>query len=556
MAKTVLVVDDDPTQRRLIQAVLEREGLVVVHAESGEQAIDRLIGGGADAVMLDLVMPGLGGLETLKEMRARGFSQPVIVLTATGGIDTVVQAMQAGAQDFFVKPASPERIMVSIRNALQLGDLKGEVDRLKKRSAGKITFDELIGASPAMSMVKRLGERAAKSSIPILILGESGVGKELIARAVHGASERAGKPFVAVNCGALPENLVESILFGHEKGSFTGATDKHLGKFQEASGGTLFLDEVGELPLDMQVKLLRALQEGEIDPVGSKRPVRVDARIVSATNRDLAQQVARGLFREDLYYRLNVFPIEAPSLRERREDIPALVEHFIRRFNVEEDNRVVGATAETMALLAAHEWPGNVRQLENAVYRAIVLSDAPYLQPFDFPAISGVKPCRPPPSRSAVAPPRPAAELIEDLPKTAPVRILDERGHLRTLEEIERDLIQLAIEIYSGHMSEVARRLGIGRSTLYRKVREQGLDAAAGRGGLRGASAFSLPDGGLGRFGAKVLQAWAAAATAVRTTRGCPPSLLARTYLPDKTAIGLGWVHTPTPRVVSARAIL
>jgi DNA-binding NtrC family response regulator len=479
MTKTVLVVDDDPTQRRLIQAVLEREGLAVAHAESGEQAIDRLTAGGAaDAIMLDLIMPGLGGVATLKELRLRGFNQPVVVLTATGGIDTVVQAMQAGAQDFFVKPASPERIMVGVRNALQLGDLKGEVDRLKKRSAGRINFDDLIGTSPAMTMVKRMGERAARSSIPILILGESGVGKELIARALHGGSDRAGKSFVAVNCGALPENLVESILFGHEKGSFTGATDKHLGKFQEATGGTLFLDEVGELPLDMQVKLLRALQEGEIDPVGSKRPVKVDVRIVSATNRDLAQQVAEGRFREDLYYRLNVFPIEAPSLRERREDIPALVEHFVSRFNVEEGKRVVGATPETMALLAGHEWPGNVRQLENAVYRAIVLADAPYLQPYDFPAVSGLK--APPPEVQPApvkAAPVPSAEqLLQDMPMESPVRILDDRGHLRTLEQIERDLIQHAIEIYSGHMSEVARRLGIGRSTLYRKVREQGLD--------------------------------------------------------------------------------
>jgi DNA-binding NtrC family response regulator len=481
MSKTVLVVDDDPTQRRLIQAVLEREGLVVAHAESGEQAIDRLVAGGAaDAIMLDLVMPGLGGLATLKELRSRGFNQPVVVLTATGGIDTVVSAMQAGAQDFFVKPASPERIMVSIRNALQLNDLKGEVDRLKKRAGGKVTFAELIGASPAMQQVKRLGERAAKSSIPILVLGESGVGKEVIARAVHGASERSGKPFVAVNCGALPENLVESILFGHEKGSFTGASDKHLGKFQEASGGTLFLDEIGELPLDMQVKLLRALQEGEIDPVGSKRSVRVDVRILSATNRDLARQVAEGRFREDLYYRLNVFPIDAPSLRERREDVPALVSHFIQRFNVEEGRRVVGASVETLALLSAFDWPGNVRQLENAVYRAIVLADAPYLQPYDFPAISGLQ--APPPEATASAamtalPSAPTVQqLMDTLPTDSPVKILDDRGHLRTLEDIERDLIQLAIEIYAGHMSEVARRLGIGRSTLYRKVREQGLE--------------------------------------------------------------------------------
>jgi len=480
MAKTVLVVDDDPTQRRLIQAVLEREGFAVAHAENGDAAIERLGAGAAvDVVLLDLVMPGISGQETLVEMRARGFNQPVIVVTATGGIDTVVQAMQAGALDFFIKPAAPERIIVSIRNALSMGALRGEVDRLKKHTTGRTSFSDLIGASPAMTMVKRLGERAAKSSIPILITGESGVGKEVIARAVHGSSERAGKPFLAVNCGAIPENLVESILFGHEKGSFTGATDKHLGKFQEANGGTLFLDEVGELPLDIQVKLLRALQESEIDAVGGKRPIKVDVRIVSATNRDLSLAVKEGRFREDLYYRLNVFPIEAPALRDRKEDVPALVDCFVKRFNVEEGKSVVGATPETMAFLCAFDWPGNVRQLENAVYRAIVLADAPYLQPHDFPAISGVAPPAQPaeatPAIGGALPPT-AAQLMPDTPLAIPVRILDERGHLRTLEEIERDLIQLAIEIYAGHMSEVARRLGIGRSTLYRKVREQGLE--------------------------------------------------------------------------------
>ncbi|MBS0331238.1 MAG: sigma-54-dependent Fis family transcriptional regulator [Proteobacteria bacterium] len=480
MAKTVLVVDDDPTQRRLIQPVLEREGFAVAHAESGDAAIAHLTSGApADVILLDMVMPGISGRDALVEMRARGFHQPVIVVTATGGVDTIVGAMQAGAMDFLVKPAAPERIIVSIRNALSMGDLKGEVDRLKKHASGRTGFNDLIGASPAMTMVKRLGERAAKSAIPILITGESGVGKEVIARAVHGSSERAGKPFVAVNCGAIPENLVESILFGHEKGSFTGATDKHLGKFQEANGGTLFLDEVGELPLDIQVKLLRALQESEIDPVGGKRPIKVDVRIVSATNRDLSLAVQEGRFREDLFYRLNVFPIEAPALRERKDDIPALVEAFVRRFNVEEGKAVVGATPETLACLCAFDWPGNVRQLENAVYRAIVLADAPYLQPHDFPAISGVAP--PPPAEpiaatAFAAPEAGALPSLPDLPAAVPVRILDERGHLRTLEEIERDLIQLAIEIYAGHMSEVARRLGIGRSTLYRKVREQGLE--------------------------------------------------------------------------------
>ena len=475
MAKTVLVVDDDPTQRRLIQAVLERDGYAVVHATGGGEAIDRMTrGGGADVVLLDMVMPEMSGMECLAELRSAGVSTPVIVLTANAGVEAVVKAMQAGAQDFFVKPVSPERLLVGVSNALQMTQLTAEVGRLTKKAQGRASFDDIVGDSAPMRLVKALGARAAKSSIPVLITGESGVGKEVIARALHGASDRAGKPFVAVNCGALPANLAESILFGHEKGAFTGAVEKTLGKFREADGGTLFLDEIGELPLDLQVKLLRALQEGEIDPVGGKRPVKIDVRIVSATNRDPAQQVKDGAFREDLFYRLNVFPIEAPSLRERREDIPALIDHFVARFNAEEGKRIAGCAPETMALLQGFDWPGNVRQLENAVFRAIVLADAPFLQPHDFPAISGLAA----PMPETVAAPIAVAPSYADLPPLPdqPIRILDDRGHLRTLEDIERDLIQHAIEVYSGHMSEIARRLGIGRSTLYRKVREQGLE--------------------------------------------------------------------------------
>src|SRR5690242_3504229 len=321
-------------------------------------------------MMLDLVMPDMGGLEVLAKLRASSPDLPVIVLTAKGGIDSAVEAMRAGANDFLVKPASPERIAVSIRNQLKIGTLSGEVKQLKKKADNKLSFEDLVAGSPEMRQVFRLGTRAAQSDIPVLIEGESGAGKELIARAIQGTSARSGKPFVTVNCGAIPENLIESILFGHEKGAFTGASDKHLGKFQEADGGTLFLDEIGELRLDMQVKLLRALQEGEIDPVGAKRPVKVDVRIISATNRDLSELTKEGKFREDLYYRLNVFPVFVPPLRERQDDIPALAQYFITRFAAEENKQVSGLTPEALEMLNSYAWPGNVRQLENTIFRA------------------------------------------------------------------------------------------------------------------------------------------------------------------------------------------
>lgn len=476
MVKSVLIVDDDPTQRRLLQAVIEKQGYRVETAESGDAALDRLASSPVDVMLLDLIMPGMDGMETLDAVKKRLPDLPVIVLTASGGIETVVSAMRAGAVDFFVKPASPERIAVSIRNALKVQTLSGEVQRLTRKAANVSGFADMIASAAAMQQVVRLGERAAQSDIPILVTGDSGVGKELVAQSIMAASKRAGGPFIAVNCGAIPENLVESTLFGHEKGSFTGAVGKHMGKFQEADGGTLFLDEVGELPLDMQVKLLRVLQEGEVDPVGSKRPVKVNARIISATNRDLTELVAAGAFREDLFYRLNVFPIEVPSLRSRREDVPALVRHFIGRFNAQEGKSIVDAAPETHALLSSFDWPGNVRQLENAVFRAVILADGDYLTPADFPQISGLTPDiqSRAPAAGDISPA--AVELMAGGGEPAPVEIMDAGGNLRSLEDIERDLIEFAIETYAGRMSEVARRLGVGRSTLYRKVREYDLD--------------------------------------------------------------------------------
>src|SRR5882757_2140232 len=398
MAQTILVVDDDPVQRRLLEAAISRNGMQVVTAPGGQPAIDLINGPRGDQItliLLDLVMPDMDGLEVLEKLRATNPDLPVIVLTAKGGIDSAVEAMRAGASDFLVKPASPERIAVSIRNQLKIGTLSGEVKHLKKKQDNRLTFDDLVAGSHEMKQVFRLGARAAQSDIPVLIEGESGAGKELIARAIQGTSVRSGKPFVTVNCGAIPENLVESILFGHEKGSFTGASDKHLGKFQEADGGTLFLDEIGEVRLDIQVKLLRALQEGEVDPVGSKRPVKVDVRIISATNRDLAELTREGRFREDLYYRLNVFPVLIPPLRDRREDVPALAEYFMTRFAAEENKQVCGFTPEALALLDSYDWPGNVRQLENTIFRAVVLCDTDALDVVDFPQIAsalGVSP--------------------------------------------------------------------------------------------------------------------------------------------------------------------
>jgi DNA-binding NtrC family response regulator len=331
-----------------------------------------------------------------------------------------------------------------------------------------------------------------------LIEGESGVGKELIARAIQGESDRAGRPFITVNCGAIPENLIESILFGHEKGSFTGAIDKRIGKFQEADGGTLFLDEVGELPLDAQVKLLRALQEGEIDPIGSKKPVKVNFRLISATNRDMIQQVKDGKFREDLYYRLNVFPIFVPPLRERIEDVPELARHFAARFAAEEGKRLATISDQAMRLLQAYTWPGNVRQLENAVFRAIVLADGAELTVSEFPQIAahveGFEAGIPPAPTTVQKRPAYTGPALLGAEKTVPhtvemkspasgsslgIQAVAEDGEIRSLEAIEADMIRLALGRYRGHMTEVAKRLNIGRSTLYRKMQEYGLEPRA-----------------------------------------------------------------------------
>src|SRR5665213_606563 len=334
MAASILIADDDAVARRLVENMVQKCGYETIVVDSGDAAIAALTAPDAaaiDAMVLDLVMPGLDGMGVLAKIREVGLSIPVIVQTAHGGIDNVVSAMRAGAQDFVVKPVGIERLQVSLRNALNASALKGELQRIRHSREGK------------------------------------------------------SKPFVAVNCGASPDSLGESILIGREKGAFTGATERHMGKFVEASGGTLFLDEVSELPLTAQVKLLRALQEGAVEAVGGRKPMKVDVRIISATNRKLLDRVKGGQFREDLFYRLHVLPLTIPPLRMRREDIPHLLRHFLARFCAEENHPITGINGEAMALLSQLEWPGNIRQLENAVYRAVVMSETDQLGAADFP---------------------------------------------------------------------------------------------------------------------------------------------------------------------------
>lgn len=502
MAKFVLIVDDDPVQRRILEEAVKKFGYQTQTADSGEDALDILRSGKAEdiaLILLDLVMPGLDGMGVLEKIHADPSIPPIIVQTAHGSIDTAINAMRAGATDFVVKPVSPERLEVSIKNAMRITQLETEITRIKRRATGNLTFSDIVTRSNALTKVIDLGRRAAESNIPVLIEGESGVGKELVARAIQGESPRAGKPFVTVNCGAIPENLVESILFGHEKGAFTGATATREGKFVEAHGGTLFLDEVGELPLDAQVKLLRALQEGEVDPVGGRKPIKVDFRLISATNQDMIKLVHDGRFREDLYYRLNVFPIWVPPLRNRLEDVPELVNHFVSRFAAEEGKRIEGVSPEALDMLQRYPWPGNVRQIENAVFRAVVLADDPVLTVGEFPQIAshveGFEAAIPPaPAPAPEDPGYTGPAMITDtssgpLPITVSgsegrdglgIPALNDRGDVRPLEDIEADMIRLAIGRYRGHMTEIARKLGIGRSTLYRKMREFGLEARIG----------------------------------------------------------------------------
>jgi len=482
----VLIVDDDPVQLRLTSEVARRDGFTPVTAQGGDEALSLMRQSpGFGAVILDLVMPDRDGMAVMEAMARDGITAPVIIQTAHSSLETVVSAMRQGAVDFFVKPVAPERLIVSLRNALKLDELEAIVRTERHRRTGTLSLADIVTRSPAMHRVVTLSQKAAKSPIPVLVEGETGTGKELIARVIQGMSDRASKPFVTVNCAAIPSNLIESTLFGHKKGSFTGAIADHAGKFAEAHGGTLFLDEIGELPLEAQAKLLRVLQEGEIEPVGATKPERVNVRVISATNRRMLGLAQTGEFREDLYYRLNVFPIYVPPLRERPEDIEPLATHFIARFAAEAGKRIAGLSGPALDLLADYNWPGNIRQLENAIYRAIVLSDGGYLELADFPQIVAQTRGRDETLKLTEALPAPSAPVHIDAVRsrreseardTIPDRFLDARGEVAPLPDLERELIAFALKHYGGRMSKVARALKIGRSTLYRKLRDYGLE--------------------------------------------------------------------------------
>ncbi|VVT24477.1 Transcriptional regulatory protein ZraR [Sphingomonas sp. EC-HK361] len=467
--RLLMLIDDEPAQRRLVAALAARAGWRSIFATDHEMAIAILgtqEGMQLDAVLLDHWAPDADPTPLITELRARRPALPLLMLTANGSVAHAVAAMRAGATDFLVKPLAPERLLAALEASVA-GTAAGELRPLTEKIPALLAFEEIVGSAPDFRAALAIAAKAARARVPVLLEGESGVGKEVVAEAIHAASPRGKREMVTVNCGAIAANLVESELFGHEKGAFTGAFDKKIGKFALADGGTIFLDEIGEMPLDAQVKLLRVLQSGEVQPIGARHPREVDVRVIAATNKRLADEVEAGRFREDLFYRLNVVQVTIPPLRGRAGDIPALARHLLARIARQPGLRPLGITDDALALLGAYDWPGNVRQLQNALFRAAVLCEGAALTRDDFPQIASLE------GRRATVP---AAVAMAT---SGGVTLFRADGNLRALEEIEADVIRLAIGHYRGRMTEVARRLGIGRSTLYRKLGELGIDNAA-----------------------------------------------------------------------------
>ena len=449
----ILIVDDDESIRRMLTAVLGREGFQTVSACDGESGLELFRSHAPDIVLMDVRMPGISGIEAMSAMLELRPGAAVILMTAYADLDTAVQAIKNGVFDFVIKPFDLAEIRLLVNRAFQMREMRREIGLLQHELSESFRFERIITGDPAMQALCDSVARIAPSSATVVIYGESGVGKELLAASLHYNSPRAQKPFVKVNCGAIPEGLLESEFFGHEKGAFTGAVARRTGRFEHADGGTLFLDEIGELPLSLQVKLLRVLQDREFERVGGDKTLRVDVRLVAATNRNLEAMVADGSFRQDLYYRLNVVNLSVPPLRQRPADIALLAQHFLRKFTAEHAREVDGLDDHALAIMQRYSWPGNVRELANAVERAVVMSTGRIIFAEDLP-LPIVHACRPSP--------------------------LDEAGQ-RSLKEQVRDfetrVILQALARNQDNRSRTASELGISRRALLYKLHELNLDA-------------------------------------------------------------------------------
>jgi DNA-binding NtrC family response regulator len=467
--RLLMLIDDEPAQQRLVSALAARSGWRTITVAEGETAIATLgtrDGMMLDAVLLDQSVPDDELAALIQELRERRPALPILVLTALSDVEAAVAALRAGATDYLVKPIAPDRLLGALEAAVDGSAGSGELRPLTEKVSAALGFDEIVGSSPAFRAALAIAAKAARARVPVLIEGEAGVGKEVVAEAIHAASPRSKKPMVTVNCRAIPANLICSELFGHEKGAFAGAFTRQTGKLVNADGGTIFLDEAGCLPPDAQIRLLNFLETGDVQAMGARMPREVDVRVIAATDRSLAGEVEAGRFREDLFARLGAVHVKIPPLRERSGDIPALARHLLARIARQPGLRGLGITDVAMELLSAYPWPGNVRQLQNALFRAAVLCDGDALTAADFPFIA---------SQLTGTPEAFAAGSQHE----AGVTLYEENGHLRPLEAIEADIIRLAIGHYRGRMTEVARRLGIGRSTLYRKLAELGISDVA-----------------------------------------------------------------------------
>jgi len=463
----VLIADDEASIRFVLRETLEGEGHAVTDVASGDAALAALAEGSFDLALFDIRMPGPGGLELLDQVRAMGSDTAVVIITAQNTFDNAVDAMKRGAFDYLVKPFSTDEVIALVSKAMRTRALESEV-RALRREVGQQTGDRMVGRSAGMLAVFKTIGRVAGNDVPVLIQGESGTGKELIARAIHAASPRADGAFVAVNAAAIPRDLLESELFGHERGAFTGAVESRIGRFREASGGTLFLDEIGDMPVELQAKLLRVLQSDEVTAVGGRKPEKIDVRILAATHRDLDAAVADGDFREDLLYRLRVIPIEVPALRDRADDIPPLIDHFLERYDAELTGGHHVLATETVEVLTAYDWPGNVRELENAVKRALVLAGADVLTPDDFAFLRAGASSRDPRSASL-------GEMVAEEAARALEEGEDEI-YRRIIDRIERPLLETVLARTSGNQIRAAGLLGINRNTLRKKLTELGIE--------------------------------------------------------------------------------